>query len=670
MKASRHTQFLLTSLFFFVFSSFDFSLQAFHIVGGEVTYECINEPNGTYRINLTIYRDCAGQGAPFDSIGYIFIYENGSNALTNTLEALHNPSQIENVNPPTDICLETLPDVCIEVYTYQEIVTNLTSSAGYTIVYQRYSRNVGILNLVSSGMVGSSYVATIPPTDLAVCNTSAVFNELPPTVICAGAPLYINQSATDEDGDSLVYELCSSLVGGTSFCVQPGSPVYCDPPNDPAPPPPYDIVPYAPGFSGENPVTSEPALSINPVTGLLTGTPTQTGLFVVGICVREFRNGVEIGITNRDFQFTVADCSVISAAVQSDDISAAGEFLITNCDDFTVSFSNTSIGAVSYEWMFDDFPSGTANFSDLINPTHEYPDSGQYNVTLVANSNIDGCVDTAYIILNLYPTLQADFGFGTGCAMTPITFQDLSTSTYGEVVEWEWDMGDSTIITGEAMPEYSYAEGGTYNVTLSTTTSVGCTDQKVLAVTVDPVPIADFTTTLRCPGQPIDFVDASTEANVVSWSWDFGDPDNSNDNSDNPTPSYTYYLPGSYEVFFTVVSDDGCEATYTETIDIYPEFVASVSENTMMCFSDSVQLVATDEFDFFSYAWSSPETMDDPTSQTPMVSPATTTTYTVTVSDPNGCLDVADVTVTVLPLPIVEVGAPSTICFGDTHTFS
>lgn len=51
-----------------------------------------------------------------------------------------------------------------------------------------------------------------------------------------------------------------------------------------------------------------------------------------------------------------------------------------------------------------------------------------------------------------------------------------------------------------------------------------------------------------------------------------------------------------------------------------------------------------------SYSWSPPDGLSDPDIYNPVAQPAVTTTYTVTVTDENGCTDTDDVTVTVMDI--------------------
>ncbi|MBI2270088.1 MAG: gliding motility-associated C-terminal domain-containing protein [Bacteroidetes bacterium] len=61
----------------------------------------------------------------------------------------------------------------------------------------------------------------------------------------------------------------------------------------------------------------------------------------------------------------------------------------TGTQPVTVNFTNTSIGANSFEWYFGD-----TTQSALTDPTHLYPYAGTYTVILVARDSL-GCIDTA-----------------------------------------------------------------------------------------------------------------------------------------------------------------------------------------------------------------------------------------------------------------------------------
>ena len=61
--------------------------------------------------------------------------------------------------------------------------------------------------------------------------------------------------------------------------------------------------------------------------------------------------------------------------------------------------------------------------------------------------------------------------------------------------------------------------------------------------------------------------------------------------------------------------------------------------------------------------------MVEPPIQKSVSAPAfATTTYTLTVTDANGCIDTDDVEVTVNPLPPADAGADVAVCTGSSTT--
>lgn len=116
-----------------------------------------------------------------------------------------------------------------------------------------------------------------------------------------------DHSATDIDGDSLVYELCTPLDGAS----------FSDPIPQPPYNPPYNPVTFISPYSQSNMLNGVAGgvnLSINPQTGILTATPTTIGQFVVGVCVKEYRGNIFLGTTRRDFQFNVIPCPSLIVA--------------------------------------------------------------------------------------------------------------------------------------------------------------------------------------------------------------------------------------------------------------------------------------------------------------------------------------------------------------------
>lgn len=133
-------------------------LQATHIVGGEITYNCLG--NDQYEITLSVYRDCYNGQPYFDQPAIIGIYRADWTLYkkdTIRIDFVSGVLPIVLTNP----CLTDPPDVCVHMAMYRKVVTLPFSPGGYTLVYQRCCRNMLIQNLPDPLNTGISYTATI-----------------------------------------------------------------------------------------------------------------------------------------------------------------------------------------------------------------------------------------------------------------------------------------------------------------------------------------------------------------------------------------------------------------------------------------------------------------------------------------------------------------------------
>ncbi len=599
-------------------------LKAAHIIGGELSYTWLG--GNQYRLLLDLYRDCAGGGALFDDPVSLFVYEAASGNLHSTLAVSLPPPS--NISPDlSDPCLVSPPVLCVEKAEYTALVNLPPLAGGYYVVYQRCCRNNTILNLFDPGATGSTYVAFIPGPGLN-SNSSPRFNSLPPLVICRDEELVFDHSATDPDGDELLYALCRPFEGATPGCPMPSPLATGGCPTEPGPPP-YGFVDYRPPYSALFPLDG--TLDIDPETGLLTGTPIAEGQYVVGICVEEYRAGVLIATHYRDFQFNVVPCdrSVVAATTPS----------VLNCDDFTISFDNTSSGAFSYFW---DFGVGGASSTQRF-PTFTFPDTGTYTVLLVAEPGAQ-CSDTVLATVAIYPGADADFSATPACPRSPTGFADLSSFTYGTTASWRWEFGDG-VRSHLPAPSRSYREGGVYPVSLVVTSSLGCVDSVQRNISIPHAPEIALDIGLACLGVPLELSDSSrvTGSAITGWIWSFGDGSSA---SGNPV-THTYNEPGTYALQLTVGAANGCDADTLVQLVIRPPVQAEIMPGDTICQGDELPLQAGGGL---FYTWDPPLGLDLASIADPLASPLSTTDYIVTVSD--GCSsDTASTTIWVLPAP-------------------
>ena len=644
-------------------------VRAAHIIGGEVTYVC--KGAGKYTFTLKLYRDCFGGGAPFDSApgapfpGTVTVYLGNSSSpfpidgqnFLNLAPPVITPLEPNLSNP----CLDPPADVCVEEGVYVFDLDLPVTTQPYHIVYQRCCRNGTITNIQNPGETGETFYIELTAAAQASCNSSPVFNDFPPIVICAGEPIDFDHSATDPDGDVLVYELCRPFTGGGSDTNNATAPGGVAP--NPDMPPPYPTVNFIPPFSYTNPLISSPSLTINANTGFMKGVPSSLGQFVVGVCVKEFRNGQLLSQVFRDFQFNVEQCefNVRADIAEDDTVTLAGQqyYVVNACGISAVQFINQSTemsNINSLLWEFDI--AGTTESSTKWSPTFDFPGVGTYYGQLYLNPmvNASGCSDTAFIEVNVFPGIDADFEFEYDtCMAGPVTFNDLSSSGAGpnSIISWDWKFGDGNIAivqnpvhtyqvpgnmpvqllirdvnncTGlhtenipyfpvpqllviapsefigcqpaniffdnlstpvdenydvlwefgdggtstEIDPNHIYNDLGTFTVSLSITSPLGCHIDTVWndLITVLPSPIADFT---YSPDQPsnllptVSFFDESFQP--VAWKWLFGDVGASIQQN----PVFTFPDTGMQRVQLVVFHESGCTDTLIQFLDVIPE---------------------------------------------------------------------------------------------------
>ena len=263
---------------------------ATHLVGSDISYTCLG--GNTYRIDLTFYRDCRGSAAPL-GVGIEFRSASCNQYFTDTLLLVTGTGNEITYPCPTlvtscDDPASTIPG--IQEYQYSGIITFPMQCADWVISWSYCCRNCDITTmLVASPCLegtnpGMYIAATLDNLNLS-CNSSPRFTNIPVAFLCVGQNFTYNHGVIDPDGDSLVYSLVNPLINAT------------------------DSIPFLPGYSATNPITSSPAFAINSATGDLTLTPTQIEVGVVSVLVEEYRNGVLIGSVVRDMEIYVRACS-------------------------------------------------------------------------------------------------------------------------------------------------------------------------------------------------------------------------------------------------------------------------------------------------------------------------------------------------------------------------
>lgn len=554
-----------------IFSSLIFSAKASHIVGGEIYYDYLG--GNQYRIYINVFRDCLSTGADFDSPLPLGIFMNSNNALVQSIQVPYTgktnvPVTFNNpcVIPPTNICTEN------SLYT---VVVNLPPApGGYRVAYVRCCRGPNINNLVNPDDTGLTLTVNIPGVENnAYQNSSPRFNAYPPMLLCNNDDLYFNHSASEPDGDQLVYSLATPYRGGT-----PNNPM-----PTPTPAPPYIPISWAGGFSQVQPLGPGSSISIDPSTGVLTASPNLTGRYVVGIRVDEYRNGTLITSMIRDFIFQVFNCNITMQAILplETELPSYTGYCTGNLN---VQFLNHSYGGTHYLWDFGD-PTTTADVSTAFAPSYIYPDTGKYIAMLVVNPGWP-CTDTAYIEINLYNELNAEITHTDSLCLLNNQYDFSATSNGLPGTQFSWNFGvnsDPGNATGADVSTHFTSEGN-HQVILTTTFSV-CEVKDTVIVHVIPQPEANFNmpSNYECDGLEVSFI--NNTQNASNHFWNFGV---NGATSAEHSPTFTFPAGGTYTVHYYASSSPECIDSMQVVIHVNEKLEVSFTQSPDQCISDNL----------------------------------------------------------------------------------
>ncbi len=331
--------------------------------------------------------------------------------------------------------------------------------------------------------------------------------------------------------------------------------------------------------------------------------------------------------------------------------------------DFTDASTVTGGNIVQWDWDFDD-----SNTSAIQNPSNTYTTGNTYNVSLTVTTD-GGCTDQLTQAVTVYSEPVADFSAPDVCVGTPTDFTDLSTVTGSTITGWDWDFDDTNtdVIQNPSNP---YLNANVYNVTLIVTTADNCTATITNPVTVNDVPVADFTFVDGCFGTDAVFTDASTigVGTISNYLWDFDDTQTST--LQNPTN--IYLNPGAYDVTLTVTASGNCSSNIMHTINIFEMPVADFTFTDVCNIDDAVftdnSTVNNDVID--TWAWdfgdAATSTLQNPTH---LYTSSETYPVSLTVTTANNCSNTITQDIIVFPNPVAAFNN-TTVCMNEVTDFT
>jgi PKD repeat protein len=336
-----------------------------------------------------------------------------------------------------------------------------------------------------------------------------------------------------------------------------------------------------------------------------------------------------------------------------------------SCDLGPLKFTNNSSislqAELQYVWDFGD-----SDTTSTKSPSHTYTAVGTYDVELI--SSYSGCSDTIMKQIEIAPTPTALFTASSNCLGDSTIFTNSSSISSG-TLSYFWRFGDGNTST-DSLPNYLYANSGTYNVLLVATSSKGCVDSIEVTVDVFQTPIADFTIPAgNCLQGPVSFTNTSTitPSATMLYDWEFGDADTSTTQS----PTHTYGADGTYSV--TLISTYSiCSDTISKQVVLSPSPVAAFTSSSV-CLGDTTKFTnsSTVSTGTMTYLWN----FGDNTTSTDVVPNhvyANSGSYNVKLvaTSNNGCINSTTVSVAVFQTPIADFTIPTGSCLQGEVTLT
>jgi hypothetical protein len=513
--------------------------QAWHYVGGNLTYECLS--GCTYRVYVDRYWDCSSSITPsLSTVPYAPVVQMAFDSTCGNFVPLSGWTSASYVEI-TPIC-PSLRSGCVSSF-----------SAVNGVAESRYYRDYNLCNLTGCGSLTLSwlsccrtgsitgvqgdyfYLDTEIDLGATPCNSSPRFNAQPVIYLSAGISATFDQSASDPDGDSLSYRLVNCIGDSMQNITLPGTGGLL--------------------YDSTAPLGQSWQVQVNAQTGDLSFTAVPGQVYIGYVCmeVTEHRNGVPIGAVTRDIQVVAYTWSWPTHIPQFDSLQLLSQALIQGPNTFEILagdsiefFVQASDSNLTDTLRFSlDYPVNGLQLTPAgINPISAQlklkpPTSGFYPIALRASDNfcpINGFSHEIIQVRVVDPYLTATTS-GTPCGQA-IGAIDLQVRAWPPF-QFLWSTGDTTEDISNLSPGY-------YSVTVID--SLGNMLQDTFLVNGNDILLGDSLVSPSCSDDSSGSITLSVSGGTPPYSylWNTGDT----------LSGLSQIVAGGYSV--TITDSTGC----------------------------------------------------------------------------------------------------------------
>ncbi|MSQ78291.1 MAG: PKD domain-containing protein [Flavobacteriaceae bacterium] len=244
------------------------------------------------------------------------------------------------------------------------------------------------------------------------------------------------------------------------------------------------------------------------------------------------------------------------------------------CYPEAIPFSDTSSissgSIVQRQWFWGDGLDSTFGQTDT-SVKYSYSVFGTYAPKLVLVSD-NGCKDSLTGSVSVWAKPNASFSVSNGCQLASLGFVDNSTIGAQSISKRFWDFGNGDTATKTSTSFNNiFADTGTYTITLTTTSSKGCTDTIQKQIIIYPKPLARIYPQPNCSSDTLLFYDSSSVGygSISKWGYTWGDAKTTTYTTATNPARHKYTLAGKYAVTLIVTTNNSCTDTTTDSVQVY-----------------------------------------------------------------------------------------------------
>ncbi|PWK28000.1 gliding motility-associated-like protein [Arcicella aurantiaca] len=462
-----------------------FQATAENVIGG--TLEFTHKTGSTYNVKTIFYIDKGARATSPDLYqGFIrvSIYSKGATAAGDVLMqtiSLNLESKTDNFPYDNSECVASITLSTTKFVYSSDITINKSSynnARGYYLVWQDGNRNVTTNANATQGMTCYLEFPPLNTTD----NSSPVFKLNKGVVACRGNAFSIDLGATDKDNNTLTYALVNPFSAPATSTVT-GKQRIPDPRRSPIDS--YDLVVWNGGYSATSPI---PGVSLNSNTGVLSGTPTAVGKYLVVVECKEYNGSNLIGINRMDFEIVVENCTPTNPNIYLTGTGPAHLPSVVICSGSYRILETPYNSAFTYEWK----KNGTVISGATTNQIRvNYADAGTYTVTRRSTTCVGtGTSADTQVNPQAGEDLKLTIPDSTICSgNVPVVLTITQNSTGAALSGFQRQWFNNGVLMSGVFGQFTQISvGGKYSVKVTQFAAPQCTYEAFKEVIVTPTP--------------------------------------------------------------------------------------------------------------------------------------------------------------------------------------